>query len=166
MSMPNKSISLCIVLVISGSCVTNREGGGRFSVKQAEGLAAVILDNTPEHIHYDPSMQFGWVLTAWKPQVNPPEVEAAVLGLLEKKYKVYRTKEEVPEECVERKNGAVRGYKGGFSFSFEVKREGPRAVKVSYFDWEGMLAASWHWERYEWTGWRWKWVKSGPLAIS
>lgn len=140
-------------MIFLATCVTAAPGRP-FTPRQVNALAAVIVRNTPDHIHFAPGTRFAWVLADWDPDGSPPEVWEAVLRRLEKKYQVYRSENEIPEEALVKKDGEIIGYQGGFAFGFEIERAGP-GIQVQYHDYEGNLGASGHSVRYKWTGLIW-----------
>lgn len=159
---------LTLVAVLAAGCLHGNSGKPvTLSPLQARRLASVIVRNTPEHIHFGPGTEFDWVLTDWAFASTPPEVEKAVLRLLAKKYKkVYRHEAELPPEALVMHEGKLAGYQGGFSFGFEIEREGLGIVKVSYHDFEGNLAASGHWKWYLWNGLFWVPIGRSQLIVA
>ena len=166
--MKHLACLLVLVAVSAVSCIHGNRGGVvTLSPMQSHRLASVIVRNTPEHIHFAPGTKFDWVLTDWNSASTPPEVEKEVLRLLAKKYKkVYRRKEELPPEAFVIHEGRMAGYKGGFSFGFEIERESLASVKVHYGDFEGNLGASGHWTRYLWNGLFWVPIGRSRLVAS
>ena len=159
---------LGVVAVLAAGCVHGDSGKPvTLSPLQAHQLAAVIVKNTPEHIHFAPGTKFDWVLTDWDSASTPPEVEKAVSRLLAKKYKkVYRHESELPPEAFVMHEGKLAGYKGGFSFGFRIERETWGIVKVHYSDYEGNMAASGHWKRYVWNGLFWIPIGRSRLIVA
>ena len=132
---------------------------------QIEALAVRILENTPEHLHWAPGTTFAWVLFAPTHIEAPEAVRTEVLRQLKLKYTVYHSKEEVPDDHKEMRNGQLAGYTEGFSFNFKLHLE-DKLVHIDYSDWEGVLAASWHTVTYRWNGKEWAIVKTGPMTVS
>jgi hypothetical protein len=134
---------------------------------QTRLLAEEILKNTPEHIHFAPFTRFQWVLLSPKTQDNPPDLQEEVVRQLARKYTVYMKQEDLPEDLMTRgEDGTLIGYKGGFSFRYNVQFENETTVKIRYSDWEGNLAASFHWKRYEWTGHHWRVIEKSGILVS
>jgi hypothetical protein len=157
-----------LVAVLAAGCIHGNSGKPvTLSPLQARRLAEAIVKNTPEYIHFEAGTKFDWVLTDWDSASTPPEVEKAVLRLLAKKYKkVYRHEAELPPEALVMHEGQLAGYQGGFSFGFEIEREGLGIVKVRYHDYEGNLAASGHWKRYLWNGLFWIPIGRSQLIVA
>lgn len=134
---------------------------------QIKLLASRILENTPEHIHFAEGTTFSWVVLSPTIKENPRALQDEVIRQLKEKYTVYSRKEEIPDRLVVKDNkGHPVGYRDGFSFSFKVEFEKEGTIKVYYTDWEGILAASSHWKRYEWTGNNWNAAEQSPLEVS
>lgn len=129
-------------------------------------LAREILKNTPEYIHYDKGARFRWVVIGTTHDTGS-ELHGEVIKQLRQKYTVYLSNDEVPERLKRRsRDGRLVGYKEGLRFSFRTEFREPRIVTIHYSDWEGSLAASWHWKRYEWTGTSWRVVEKSPITVS
>ena len=134
---------------------------------QIQLLANKIVKNTPEYVHFAGGTKFSWVLLSLKTDSVPESVRDDVIHQLKEKYTVYLRENDVPDNLKKKgPNGSLMGYKDGFSFSFEVKFEKRRTVKVSYSDFEGNVAASSHWTRYRWTGKDWKETEKSPVVVS
>lgn len=110
-----------------------------------------------------------WVLLEVKPDDAPPELVAAVKRLLEAKYTLFASHEELkPHQVDIQQSGDYEGrsYRGGFLFSFRVEVRSPTLVVVHFSDYEGPLAASSHSVSYRWVGDRWKKVAESALLVS
>jgi hypothetical protein len=135
--------------------------------RQMRKLAERILENTPEHTHFSWPAFFRWVLVSPEIDKNPPDLNQEVLHLLKARYTVYTRKQDVPERFVHKdQNGTLQGYEGGFDFKFIVVFEDEITVKVKYSDYEGNMAASFHWKRYRWTGGNWKIIEKSGMLVS
>jgi len=165
---------MALVLTISALfLLTSCPGGSipsdlnRLSPTQVRLLADRILENTPEHIHFAEGTVFSWVVLFEEVRANPQTLQDEVMKLLEAKYAVYTDKNLLPDELLMKgEGGQLHGYRGGFSFSYSVQRDGPRHVKVHYSDYEGNLAASGHWKRYKWNGRDWRVMEVSALTVS
>jgi hypothetical protein len=161
---------ICIALVSAslGNCVHLRPSERQtLTREQTRALAQRIIDNTPEHVHWAKGTVFSWVLLSPEINSNPPELRDEVITRLKQKYTVYLRKEELPDEVLMKDStGGLAGYRCGFSFSFQIELESDRTVKVHYADWEGNVAGSRHWTRYEWAGFGWKVVGKSRMEIS
>jgi hypothetical protein len=159
------SIGIALLLAAGKGYAVVAEQAPTLSSNQIQSLAMMILQNTPEHIHFKET-KFRWVLTTWKGDAGPKELDQAVLRLLKEKYVVYRSQQEVPNDYVIKSpDGKLMGFKSGFSFWYAVTFEKDRIVKVSYSDWEGNLASSHHWKQYRWTGRGWEVVKKSEMLL-
>ena len=129
-------------------------------------LADKVLENTPEHTHFAPGTAFSWCLFRSPPDDPLPELTRAVLAKLRSKYVVYLSDSEIPDAARLFDAGRLVGYRNGFSFAIHVDRLGPRVVKIRYSDWEGVLAASRHYQVYRWTGRSWRVVEKSAMLVS
>ncbi len=155
------------VVVLLVSCASDGGPPARPpSAADYAGLAKHVLDNTPEHTHFVTGTRFSWCLFI-SPTNDPlPPLTAEVVARLRKKYTVYLAEEEIPSERKMYRGGQLAGFQGGFMFRIEVEPLGPARVRIHYYDWEGMLAASGRNVTYEWTGRAWQVVDKGNMWIS
>ena len=135
------------------------------SQPRVEALADRILENTPEHTHWVKGTRSDWVLFDPAEIVAPQELQDEVLRRFKKKYKIYESFEQIPDELKRMVNGQLAGYNSGFEFTYKVRIENEKAI-VAYFDWEGMRAARWQTITYEWNESDWIIIEKGPGAIS
>jgi len=162
------------IVVLSGcwlvGCMVGHEiEQGQEGLRKAQMrlLAARILENTPEFIHFDQGTVFQWVFLDPDTKAQP-ELREEVVQRLGRKYTVYLDEKDIPDALVEKTaDGAgCVAYRAGFFFSFKVEPQDDGTVKVQYRDWEGVRAATSHWTTYKWTGSEWTAIEEGPMTIS
>jgi hypothetical protein len=134
------------------------------SEQQSRALAEEIVKHTPEHVHYVEGTTFAWVLFNRQKEDPTPGVTALVLELLKKRYVVYLSEGEVPQDKMTVDGGLILW--DGFRFSFLIRAADSTTVEVSYSDYEAPLAASWQTCKYRWDGSKWLVVSKGDLIVS
>ena len=161
-------ILVALIALVSCTHLSQKEPDTRqLTDVQVRLLATRILENTPEYIHFDKGTSFSWVVLSPEVNTNPKSLRDEVIRQLQQRYTVYFRDQELPDNLlIKDENERLFEYRGGFWFSFRVEFERQGTVKVHYADWEAMLAASSHWERYKWTGTKWKAIEIGPVSVS
>lgn len=129
-------------------------------------LADYALKNTPEHLHFAPGTEFSWCLFDAGKDDPLPRFTEEVLSKLRKKYTVYTSEADVPDDRKHMHRGRLIGYRDGFYFHVRAEVLNPTTIKVHYSDWEAGLASSAHYEVYEWTGKVWKIIEKEDLSVS
>jgi len=159
-------VSLAALLVFGGHAAAS-DNPHELSKAQIESLATEIMRHTPEYVHFAEGTTFSWVLFTQKDEESLPGLTTAVLNRLQKKYTVYRSKEDLPSsELILDSRGNLLGYRDGFSFRFSVTVLAHNRVEVRYTDWEGNVAASSQKVSYKWTGSQWQIIGKSPLVVS
>lgn len=136
---------------------------------QVRALAEAILENTPEHIHWAPDTTFDWVVLSEDIKSNPADINEAVISLLKNKYKaVYSSKSDIPKDKLHYypNSNNVDGYEDGFLFSWTVEIISSTSIKVTYSDWEGNMASSYHSKTYKWQNEQWVIVHASSIEVS
>jgi hypothetical protein len=97
----------------------------------------------------------------------PPRYAETALDLLRGKYTVYLAASDIPQNQKEFHLGQFSGYRNGFLLSIRaVELIGAKAVRITYNEYRSGLAATSHWELYEWDGSDWVLKQIGPVGIS
>ena len=162
-----KPVRLALLVGAALSLSGFASGRDVFSAKQADRLAAEVVQHTPEYLHWAKGTRFSWVLLD-TPDRDFVDVAEKVRTLLRKRYTVYTSESEVPESLIQHDTNEGLGprYIHGFRFSWRITTLSGAEIEVEYSDYEAPLAASSQTVRYRWTGSRWRFVRSGPLAVS
>ncbi|MEE8486739.1 MAG: hypothetical protein V3S56_01125 [Gemmatimonadota bacterium] len=97
----------------------------------------------------------------------PPRYAETALDLLRSKYTVYLAASDIPQDQKEFYLGQFSGYRNGFLLRISaVELISAKAVRITYKEYRTGLAATSHWELYEWDGSDWVLKQIGPVGIS
>ena len=135
--------------------------------KQINDLTIQIINNTPEHTHFEPGAKFKWVIISADSLSIQKELFNSVINEFKKHYSVYLSKDNIPKEYISKNDqGETIDYIDGFRFSYSLEFFSKNKIRIHYNDWEGELAASNYWILYKWTRNKWQTIKKGPMCIS
>jgi len=134
--------------------------------QQLSLLAEKILENTPEHTHFEKGSHFAWVVLS-DIQDNSTALNDEVIKQLKEHYTVYLTKQALPDKLLMKDgNGRLTRYDDGFMFSFKMTWAAKDTIRIDYSDWESNQAGGGHWEKYQWIGSEWKIIEKSVLVVS
>lgn len=132
--------------------------------EQADTLADRIMENTPEYI-FARGSKFEWIVLE-DIKGNPEMLNTAVLERIKKKYKIFDSRKDIPEEFKIYSDGKFVGYQKGFTFEYKVTFNSADTVTINYSDFEGNLGGSIHWKQYKWNGKEWIMIDKSSLIVA
>lgn len=108
--------------------------------EQIDKLADRIVENAPT-INY--GIKFEWLVLE-DIKDNPEILNNSVMERIKKKYKVFDSRKDIPEEfkLYGKKSGVFNAYTKGGIFRYKIKFDSANAITTFFSKYEGLLSAA------------------------
>lgn len=131
--------------------------------KQVDKLADRIMENAPT-INYD--IKFEWLVLE-DIKDNPEILNTAVMERIKKKYKVFDSRKDIPEEfkLYGKKSGVFNAYTKGGLFRYKIKFDSANTIIIYFSKYEGLLSAA-AWQcKFKWNGKEWEQIYDNSTSF-